>query len=243
VVSAAEIGEAFGIGDSGRYVRVQGGNDRLAKEIAEGLDVRLGDSVAAVRQTRAGVTVESESGTVTADSVVMAIPLGVIVAVDYEPSLPPDVLEAARTVSMGVGAKVTVATSDDPGLFRRQEPDFPAWYWTGSAGGRVRRAVTGFAGTREGVDRLLSDPLSNLRKAAPETEMSGPVLTHDWSVDVYAGCYSAIAPGHRRLLEAFGRPWGRLVWAGEHVKGSGTIEGAILSGDAAARSVLTALVS
>jgi monoamine oxidase len=243
-VSAAEIGEAFGIGDSGRYVRVEGGNDRLAKRMAQGLDVRLGDSVTAVRQTRTGVTVASEVGALSADRVVVAIPIGVIATVDYEPSLPPDVLEAVRSISMGAGAKVAVATSDEPELFRRQEPDFPAWYWTGSAGERVRHAVTGFAGTREGVDRLLSDPLSNLRKAAPETELSGPVLAHDWSNDVNAGgCYTAIAPGHRRLLNVFVRPWGRLVWAGEHVNGSGTIEGAILSGEAAARSVLAAPVS
>lgn len=244
LVSAAEIGAAFGIGDSGAYVRVEGGNDRLAQQMAEDLDVRLGEPVLSIRETRDGVTVEGNRERISADRVVVAVPLGVLAAIDFEPSLPPDVVEAIGGVSMGIGAKVAAATSGDPGLFRRQEAGFPAWYWTGRAGERVRRAVTGFAGTREGVDLLLADPLGNLQRAASEVEMSGPVLVHDWSLDIHAGgSYSAIAPGQRRLLEAFNRPWGHIVWAGEHVNGSGTIDGAILSGEAAARSVMTAQVS
>jgi monoamine oxidase len=34
-----------------------------------------------------------------------------------------------------------------------------------------------------------------------------------------------------------------MVLAGEHVNGSGTIDGAILSGEEAARAVVTAMVS
>jgi monoamine oxidase len=46
-----------------------------------------------------------------------------------------------------------------------------------------------------------------------------------------------IGPGRRRLLHGLSRPWGRVVLAGEHVNGSGTIEGAIRSGEEAARLV------
>jgi monoamine oxidase len=61
----------------------------------------------------------------------------------------------------------------------------------------------------------------------------------DWGSDLFAGgCYSVIGPGQRRLLDVLSRPWGRLFLAGEHVDGSGTIEGAMLSGERAAQSVL-----
>jgi monoamine oxidase len=47
-----------------------------------------------------------------------------------------------------------------------------------------------------------------------------------------------IGPGQRALLEVFRRPWGRLVIAGEHRNGSGSIDGAIRSGHEAAEQVL-----
>jgi monoamine oxidase len=66
----------------------------------------------------------------------------------------------------------------------------------------------------------------------------GEPLVADWGSDVLAGgCYSVIGPGRRRLLHGLSRPWGRVVLAGEHVNGSGTIEGAIRSGEEAARLV------
>ena len=50
-IAAAEIGEEFGIGDDGSYVRIDGGNDRLAHALTPGLDVRLGLEAISIRQT------------------------------------------------------------------------------------------------------------------------------------------------------------------------------------------------
>jgi monoamine oxidase len=52
-----------------------------------------------------------------------------------------------------------------------------------------------------------------------------------------------IGPGQRANLAILSEPFGRVHLAGEHVNGSGTIEGAILSGEAAAGSVMASLVS
>jgi len=82
--------------------------------------------------------------------------------------------------------------------------------------------------------------MARLARAAPEVDLGAPVVA-DWVSDPFAGgSYSVIGPGQRRLLESLARPWGRVFLAGEHVNGSGTIVGAIESGeDAAARLIET----
>jgi monoamine oxidase len=123
--------------------------------------------------------------------------------------------------------------------------DVPAWYWTGyGSGGSVRRAITGFAGSEIGVSALLDEPVERLRRAAPECVMVGEPVISDWAADPLAGgCYSVIGPNQRESLEVLAEPIGRVYLAGEHVNGSGTIDGAILSGEAAAQAVIAALVS
>ena len=242
-VAAAEIGEEFGIGDDGRYVRIEGGNDRLAKLLAEGLDLRLEKLVTSIHQSGDVVDVVARNEVFPASAVVLAVPLGVLKRMVFEPELSDEVVSVLDALHMGNGAKVGAATAEPPPLFRRQDTDIPAWYWTGLGPDRsVRRAITGFAGSDPGVGVLLAETLQRLVKAAPEVELGEPVVA-DWGSDPLAGgCYSVIGPGQRRLLDALARPWGRVFLAGEHVNGSGTIEGAILSGEEAARRLASFLV-
>jgi monoamine oxidase len=51
-----------------------------------------------------------------------------------------------------------------------------------------------------------------------------------------------IGPGQRETLEVLNQPVGRVFFAGEHVNGSGTIDGAIRSGGFAADLVSSSLV-
>ena len=68
-------------------------------------------------------------------------------------------------------------------------------------------------------------------------------MVADWGSDPLAGgCYSLIGPGQRVMLEMLSRPVGRVILAGEHVNGSGTIDGAIRSGDFAADLTVSSLV-
>ena len=77
-------------------------------------------------------------------------------------------------------------------------------------------------------------------RASPEVELIGELVMVDWGRERFSGgCYSAIGPGHRTLLDGFGRLGGPLGFAGEHVNGSGTIDGAIRSGQDAANSILS----
>lgn len=243
-IAAAEIGEEFGIGDEGSYVRIEGGNDRLAKLLSRGLDVHFQKAVTSIHQSSEGVEVVARNDVYASRAVVVAVPLGVLKRMVFEPE-PSDEMSAALDVlRMGVAAKVAVATAGEPVMFRRQDHDIPGWYWTGRGeGGRVRRAITGFAGSESGVATLVAEAATRLARSSPETSLSGEPVVVDWSSDLYAGgCYSLVGPGQRSLFSVFSRPWGRIFLAGEHTDGSGTIEGAILSGKSAARRLVAARV-
>ncbi|HEX6146367.1 MAG TPA: NAD(P)/FAD-dependent oxidoreductase [Acidimicrobiia bacterium] len=242
-VSAGEIGEEFGVGDQGSYVRIDGGNDRLAKALAAGLELRLDTEVVSIQQRVAGVGVATRNEELGAEAVVLALPLPVLRRLVFEPALPDDLALALDRLRMGKGVKVAAPTGEEPPMFRRQDTDIPAWYWTGlEPTGSVRRAVTGFAGTGPGVTSLLSETMARLARAAPEVGLGVPVVA-DWVSDRFAGgSYSVIGPGQRGLLESLARPWGRVFFAGEHVNGSGTIVGAIESGEAAATRLLATVL-
>ena len=243
-IAAAEIGEEFGIGDAGPYVRIDGGNDRLAQELTPGLDVRLALEAISIRQTPEEVTVETFGEKFRASAAVLAVPLGVLKQMRFEPELPDEVSHVLRTLTMGTGVKVAMATVGSPPMFRRQDTDIPAWYWTGlGPSGSVRRVVTGFAGSEAGVAPLWANVMFRLARAAPEASFDGAPVVANWGSDpLSAGCYSLIGPGQRVMLDAFTRPVGRVIFAGEHVNGSGTIDGAIRSGDFAAQLATSSLV-
>jgi monoamine oxidase len=225
-------------------VRVDGGNDRLATDLAPDLDVRLRIEVTSIRQNSQNVTVGTADEEFTGSALVLAVPLGVLKHLRFEPELPDDVASVIGKLGMGVGLKVAIATAQPPPMFRRQDTDIPAWYWTAlGPSGSVRRAVTGFAGSEPGVTVLRSDVSSRLRRAAPDAILDGAPLVADWGSDPLAGgCYSLIGPGQRGMLELLSRPLGRVFLAGEHVNGTGTIDGAIRSGDRAAGQAASSLV-
>ncbi len=239
-VAAAEIGEEFGIGDNGSYVRIEGGNDRLASHLARDLDVHHESAVTSLHQSANGVEVVVGNEVFAGAAAVLAVPLGILKRLVFEPELSEDKTAVLDALQMGAAVKVAAATEGTPAMFRRQDNDIAAWYWTGlTVAGSVRRAVTGFAGSRSGSGTLANEAAHRLARSAPETPLSGEPVVVDWGSDLFAGgCYSVIGPGQRRLLDVLDRPWGRVFLAGEHVDGSGTIEGAILSGERAAERLL-----
>lgn len=239
-VSASDLDEEFGLSQASTYLRVDGGNDRLAVAMAEQLDVFMSSPVNHIRQDTDTVTALCDDKEYRADSVVVAVPMPILKHPGFLGD-PPDVLrQAIDSIGMGTAAKIAAATLYEPPMFRRQDPGIPGWYWTGAGpDGRTRHAVTGFAGTRRGVAVLTAEAPMRLARAVPETPLSGAPLVVDWGADPWAGgCYSALGPGQRGLLASLRQRWGRIVFAGEHVNGSGTIDGAIRSGRDAARLLL-----
>lgn len=238
-IAATDLDEEFGLVQASTYLRVSGGNDRLAKAMADLLDVRLGVAVDRVIQGTSTAALMAGDDRYEADRVVVATPLPIVAEDGFLVDAPESLSTALRGIGMGTAAKLVVATEAEPPMFRRQEADVPGWYWTGAdETGAVRRAVTGFVGTKSGVEKLLVDPISRLRHAVPETPIIGEPVLVDWGAERWSrGCYSALGPGRRRLLAELQRPWGRVVFAGEHVNGTGTIDGAIRSGQDAARLI------
>jgi monoamine oxidase len=234
MVGVDEIGGCFGV-NPGSYFRVADGNQRLAEALAARLaDVRVGRRVA--RVTPAGIeTVDGES--VAADMVVVAVPLGVLQSMGFDPPIALDL----TGMHMGVAAKMLAPTAEEPPILAVQGLDNPVWFWTGLGGdGVVRRVVSSFAGTRVGVDAALARWPQLLAQAAPGVALAGAPVTIDWSADeLTRGSYSAMAPDVD--LSQFERAHGNVVFAGEHTNGSGTMDGAIASGERAARIVLAAL--
>ncbi|MGF1668794.1 MAG: flavin monoamine oxidase family protein [Acidimicrobiia bacterium] len=233
-VGVDEIGGCFGV-QLGSYFRVADGNQRLAEVLAAGLpDVRVGRHVA--RVTRAGLeTVDGES--VDADMVVVAVPLGVLRSLEFDPPIELDF----TGMHMGVAAKMLAPTIDEPPILAVQGLEVPVWFWTGRGGdGSVRKVVSSFAGTRAGVDAAMARWPELLAQAAPGVSLAGAPVTIDWSADeLTGGSYSAMAP--EVDLSQFERAHGNVVFAGEHTNGSGTMDGAVASGERAARIVLAAL--
>jgi monoamine oxidase len=239
-VSASELGGEFGLTQASTYLRVDGGNDRLATAMAAQLDVRLSAPVDEVSQEADAARVVTGGIAHSADGVVLAVPLPILRRAGFLVDQPWEVRRAIEGIGMGTAAKVAVTTLGEPPMFRRQEPSIPGWYWTGAdVTGATRHAVTGFAGTQRGVTVLTAEAPARLARAVPETPLSGAPVMVDWGADPWSGsCYSALGPGQRGLLTALQRPWGRVVFAGEHVNGTGTIDGAIRSGEDAAHLLL-----
>lgn len=235
-VSAGELDEEFGLVQASTYLRVAGGNDRIAKEMADRLEIHTKSPVDRVSQTSSGVRLHLSDRWFDADYAVVAVPLPILRVPGFLVDAPAQLRDSLGRITMGTAAKVAMATVEEPPMLRRQEPDIPAWYWTGAdASGETRRAVTGFAGTGRGVTELLAQVEPRFRRAVPEVSLTGEPVLVDWGADRWSrGCYSALGPGQRTLLPGMAAPWGRVVFAGEHVNASGTIDGAIRSGVEAA---------
>lgn len=240
MIAAGEIDEEFGLTQATSYLRLEGGNDAIAKALASGLDVRTSTPVTAISLEEASLTEGLSGKTHTADRLVVAVPLPVLRRPGLLTDPPDQVTVVMHALGMGTAAKVAVGTLDEPPMFRRQEGAIPAWYWTGAGSdGSTRKAVTGFAGTQRGVTVLTAEAPTRLARAVPETPLSGAPMVVDWGADPWAGgCYTALGPGQRALLPVLERRWGNAFFAGEHVNGSGTIDGAIRSGENSARQLL-----
>lgn len=239
-VSARSIGVDEMVGDFGIgeaiYLRVDGGNDLLARAVAERLgDVRLGQPVKAIESTETGVSVTAGDETIAADGVVIAVPLPMISKLHFDPPLSEAVTTAVDQLAMGTAAKLVLPTESQPPLLARQSGEATWWCWTGAgADGHARNVVTAFAGTQRAIDAVSGDWNDQLARAVPEVTLAGEAGFVDWGREEwFGGCYSALGPGDEAYLGVFEEE-GRVVFAGEHTIGSGTIDGAIESGERAA---------
>jgi monoamine oxidase len=242
-------GGAAEFGEFDSYT-VDGGNDLLAKGLAEPLGSRLhlSSPVRALGWSDSQVQVVTADGSASADAAVIAVPASVMESISFDPSLPDEKAAALRHVTYGHAAKLFVA------LRERAEPSATLsvaerfWCYTQlGADGRPVPLVGAFAGTLPALERLEISRgperwLESLAQLRPDLELEPEsTLLSRWDDDPWMlGAYSASSASRTVDNAEVARPVGRLAFAGEHTAGEwyGLMEGALRSGRRAADELL-----
>jgi monoamine oxidase len=225
----------------------------VAQELARrlGTSVRLNSPVRSIQHDHAGVRVITDDGEAAGDAAIVAVPMAVLRGLRFAPPVPGQARRAWQRAGLAHNGKLHVpltraavpsAVQSVPGKF---------WSWTAAdATGQVQPVVHAFGGTEEGLAALAvsggpaawASRVATLRRElALDT---GRALLTTWNDDPWAGeSYSALtiamAEGDDEVLAT---PAGRVHFAGEHTAGdwAGLMEGALRSGERAAREVLAA---
>jgi monoamine oxidase len=263
LAARAQISNAYDVGDLGAEEfftatggindlpthSVVGGNMRIAECLASSLPdpVRLRTRATAVLHSDGGVVISTSDGRLEADAAIVAVPGRVVDDIDFDPMLPPG--KRSESLRFGHAAKLFVALKRPaPPSAVMSVPDI-YWCWTQlRPSGEPLPVLGAFAGSRQALDQLDVDSgperwlglLGGLR-ADLELDTTRVLLAtwHDqpsFRSIVVARSVSAPVDEHE-----LARPIGRLAFAGEHTAGlewHGSMEGAIRSGQRAARDVL-----
>jgi monoamine oxidase len=235
------------------------GYDILAKGLAEGLDVQLNQLVSRVTWGTDGVTVQTQDGELTADQVVVTVPVGVLRSSDFviEPPLTPEVSSALESFRMNDFEKIILRYNekfwdDDIYAFRRQGPAGDWWHsWYDLTALHGTPTLLTFAAGPCAIDtRHLSDDEVAALVTAALREIYGdavpePHTVHhtNWKEDPFSlGSYSYLTVGsdtsdHDTLATPVG---GVLHIAGEATwrDDPATVTAAMMSGHRAAQNVL-----
>jgi monoamine oxidase len=228
------------------FMQISGGNDQLPRRIAEGLDVRLGQPVRTIGWSDSGVTVETESETLSGDLAVVAVPGPLTTELGWDPPLPPEKVGALVSLRYGSGAGVGIQYAEadlvrsaiQTGVFTDRLPN---WFLDVSAyqSGKPIVVVTILSGERQprGLDEDAvleeADRTMAMVTDSPVTRTFGTVV--NWTDDPYSRCIARAPIGDQRetLLPLIRAPLGKNVFfAGEHTDdrpGPGGMEGAIKS--------------
>jgi monoamine oxidase len=223
---------------------IAGGNDRIARGIAERLGgaVRTSVPVTRIAWSEAGVVVRAGCAEVTADACVIATPAPHALEIEWDPPLPEWKREALAAVRYGQAAKLflPLAAPAPPS----QTLSVPLRFWTWTQHGIS--AASSFAGSPTAlalleVDRGPETWVATVRRLRADLDYaSGPPLLSTWHDDPWArGAYSARTLSSPLADEPLARPVGVVAFAGEHTAGRwhGLMEGALRSGRDAAASV------
>jgi monoamine oxidase len=242
--------------------RFVGGAQTIPLKVASQLGKRLVLSapVRRIEQSSSGVTVVADAMSVTGKRVIVAIPPTLAGRVDYKPALPP--LRDQLTQHMPQGTLMKFEAVYDTPFWRAKglsgqavsengpiKVTFDTSPSNGSPG-----VMMGFIGGHEA--RAWEDRSADERRAAALQSLANyfgnealnprEIVEFNWSTEVWnRGCPVAVlAPG--TLIDfgtALRTPVGRIHWAGTETSTfwNGYMDGAVRSGERAAKEVLAAL--
>jgi monoamine oxidase len=237
------------------FCQIAGGNDQLPRRIAEGLDIRLGQPVRTIGWSGPGVTVETETETLTGDVLVVTVPGPLTTELGWDPPLPAEKVAALVSLRYGTGAGLalqyeqadTVREAIKTGVFTDRLPN---WFLDVSAhqsGGpivvvSILSAERQPRGLDDGAVFAEADRTMAMVTASPVTRTGGTIAS--WTDDPWSRCIARAPIGDQRetLIPAIRSPLGHTVFfAGEHTDdrpGPGGMEGAIKSGHRVAGEIL-----
>ncbi len=233
------------------------GYGRMLDALSQGLDIRLNTPVTHIDWSGAVVRLETHAGTMSADQVVITVPLGVLQAgmIAFSPALPAAKQSAIEALRMGPGIKLVFKLNDhpvSPDIMAIYSDKTPSMWWSPSYGHETSDIVwTAFAtgdharhllerGEEGALDRALA--MLRLEVNRPDLKALDRHLMN-WVADPYIrGAYSVTTPGHLNARDALAQPTGdKLFWAGEATMRSvytATVHGAYVSGQRAAQAIL-----
>lgn len=252
----------FDTRDGAQMWRFAGGSQLICQRIADSLGDRLvlNAPVRRISQSGTGVVVTADGVTVSAKQVVVAIPPALAGRIDYQPLLPFQRDQLTQRFGQGTLSKVAAVypepfwrtagltgqaiSTDGPisATFDDSPPEGGPGVVFGFVGGDRAR---GFA-QLSAADRQAAvlDQLSGF--FGPAALSPTGYLETQWAAEQWTrGCPVALAPPG--LLVSYGewirRPIGRIHWAGTETSTywAGYMDGAVRSGERAAREVLDAL--
>jgi monoamine oxidase len=239
----------------------------VERRLTAGLSIRLNAPATVVRWGGPGgrVTVASANGTLTAGACIVTVSTGVLAAgtLRFEPDLPQDVQDCIHALPMGLAMKVALRAngpdrldlplhcSIDRRVAHSGLPLMPLQCWPFG-----RDYVQGWIGgstawqlARDGEAAAIDYALGQLRELfgsrVDRVFSGGGTLVTHWDADPWIrGAYCYAVPGQAQARDRLAEPLagGHLMFAGEacNVPYAGTLAGAWISGQAAARALAIA---
>lgn len=239
--------------------RLVEGTQAISKRIADGLGsaVRLSSPVGRIARTSSGVAVTHSSGTVTASSVVVAIPPTLAGRIVYDPPLP--VGRDSLTQQMPAGSVIKVNVGYDTPFWREEglsgsviglDDPFSVVFDNSPPDGSCGVLVAFAEADHSRHVRAMSERDRRLLSVRTLTKYLGSkasdpfdVIVQDWSSEPWTrGCYGAhLGAGvWTRYGSALAEPVEPIHWAGAETASTwnGYMDGAIRSGYRAAAAIL-----
>jgi monoamine oxidase len=261
--SAGSVEQLVDTAGGAQELLFEGGTQLICDELAKRIGRRrilLGGRVQSITQRRGGVELLTRRHRVRAKRTIVAIPPTLAARIDYKPRLPALRDQLTQRFPMGSVIK-TFAVYDTPfwredGLTGQATSDTGPAKITFDASPQAGRpgVLLGFVEGQEARDLTPKPPAeraarvleSYQRYFGPRARNPAQYFDRPWSTDVFArGCYVGILPPG--ALTGFGsairEPFDRIHWAGTETatRWMGYMDGAVQSGERAAREVLAEL--
>jgi monoamine oxidase len=263
VRSAGSVEQLINTAGGAQQYRVEGGTQLISDELARRLGRRRlirRAYVTRIARRRGRLEVQSSRAVVRAKRVIVAIPPAMAARIDYSPRLP--ALRDQFTQRAPIGSLIkTIAVYDTPfwrddGLTGQVTSDegpievtFDASPKSGRPGvmlGFVDGDAARVLSAKSHAERVQEELQSLARYFGPKALRPKAAFDYPWDNDRYArGCPVAVLPPGALL--SFGRairePAGGIHWAGAETatEWHGYMDGAVQSGERAAKEVLAAL--